>query len=145
MWGAGRNFVAPLLVSLGVGILPSTETLNIFLRKKKLLSLFRLIENFNTENLHSNRGRNIVSKALSIFRNTAAIDMVLLKLNVMWFVSLIHLSVVLWRARKPNWHPLSRPLSSICLWTIFRIRFLNSLPVVDKRLIGLIFWGNLVS
>jgi hypothetical protein len=30
----------------------------------------------------------------------------------------------------------STPRSSMCLWTIFRIAFLNSLTVVDKRLIG---------
>jgi hypothetical protein len=30
----------------------------------------------------------------------------------------------------------------MCLWTIFRITFSNSLPVVDKRIIGRKFWGN---
>jgi hypothetical protein len=44
---------------------------------------------------------------------------------------------------KPNWLALSRPLSSMCPWTIFRITFLNSLPVVDKRLIGCKFGGIL--
>jgi hypothetical protein len=66
--------------------------------------------------------------------------MLLLKFKVTWSVSLIHWSVVLWRARKPNWLALSRPLSSKCLWTIFRITFSNSLRVADKRLIGRKFW-----
>jgi hypothetical protein len=30
----------------------------------------------------------------------------------------------------------------MCLWTIFRITFSKSLPVVDKNLIGRKFWGN---
>jgi hypothetical protein len=31
------------------------------------------------------------------------------------------------------------------LWNIFRKIFLNSLPVVDKRLIGCKFFGNFAS
>jgi hypothetical protein len=65
--------------------------------------------------------------------------------KVMWSVSLIRWSVVPWRARKPNWLALSSPLSSMCLWTIFRITFSNRLPVMGKRLIGRKFWGRLVS
>jgi hypothetical protein len=34
---------------------------------------------------------------------------------------------------------------SMCLWTIFRITFSNSLRVVDKRLIWRKFWGNFGS
>jgi hypothetical protein len=48
-----------------------------------------------------------VSKAFSISKNTAAVAILLLKLRVTWSVSLIHCSVVLWRARKPNWVALS--------------------------------------
>jgi hypothetical protein len=33
----------------------------------------------------------------------------------------------------------------MCLRTIFRITFSNSLPVVGKRLIGRTFWGNVGS
>jgi hypothetical protein len=84
-------------------------------------------------------------KCLLIFKNTAAIDMLLLKFKVTWSVSLIHWSVVLWRARKPNWLALSRTLSSLCLWTVFRINFSNSLPAVNKRLIGRKFRGNFGS
>jgi hypothetical protein len=71
--------------------------------------------------------------------------MLLLTFKIAWSVGLTHWSVVLWRARKPNWLALSRPLSSVCLWTIFRNIFSNSLPVVDKRLIGRKFWGNFES
>jgi hypothetical protein len=63
----------------------------------------------------------------------------------MWSVSLIHWSVVLWWARTPNYLQLSMPLPSMCLWTIFRITFSNSLPVVNKRPIGRKFWGNFGS
>jgi hypothetical protein len=72
--------------------------------------------------------------------------MLLLKFKVTWSVSLMHWSVVLWRARKPKWLAWSRSLSSRCLWTNFRITFSNSLSAVDKRLIGRKkIWGNLGS
>jgi hypothetical protein len=50
---------------------------------------------------------NLYSKPRS--KNTAAVDMLLLKFNVKWSVSFIHWSVGLWRARKPNWLALCRP------------------------------------
>jgi hypothetical protein len=84
-------------------------------------------------------------KAFSMSKNTAAIDILLLKLRVMWSVSLIHCSVVLWHTQKPNWLTLNRPLSSVCFWRSFRITFSNSLPVMDRRLIGRKFWGNFGS
>jgi hypothetical protein len=71
--------------------------------------------------------------------------MLLLKFKATWSVSFIHCTVVLWRARKPNWLALSRPFSSMCFWTIFRINFSNSLFVMDTGLIGRKFWGNFVS
>jgi hypothetical protein len=78
-------------------------------------------------------------------KNTAAVDILLFKLRVRRSVSLIHCSVVLWRAQKPNWLALSKPHHSICFWRIFRITFPNSLPVVDRRLIGRQFWENFGS
>jgi hypothetical protein len=77
--------------------------------------------------------------------NTAAVDILLVKLRVTWSDSLIYFSVVLWRARKPNRFALSRPLCSICFWTNFSITFYNSLPIVGRRLIGRKFWGNFGS
>jgi hypothetical protein len=68
-----------------------------------------------------------------------------MKFKMACSVNLIHWSVVQWRARKPNWLALSRPLSSLCLLTLFRITFSNSLPVIDKRLIGRKFLGNFGS
>jgi hypothetical protein len=128
-------------ISLGVYISPSTETLNFLWERKELISLTRLIGNFNLDNVYSKPRCHVVSKEFSISKNTAAVDMLLLKLRVTWSVSLIHWSAVLWRARKGNWLALNSPLSSMCHWTIFRITFSNSLPVVDKRLIGLKCWG----
>jgi hypothetical protein len=60
----------------------------------------------------------------------------------MWSTSLIHWSIVLWSARKPNWLAFSKFLSSVCFWIVLKISFSNSLPVVNKRLIGRMFWGN---
>jgi hypothetical protein len=42
-------------------------------------------------------------------------------------------------------NPCDHSLSSMCLWIIFRISFLNSLPLVDMRLIGRKFWGKFGS
>jgi hypothetical protein len=47
--------------------------------------------------------------------------------------------------RETNWLALSRPFSSMFLWTIFRIPFSNSLAVVYKRLIGCKFLGKFGS
>jgi hypothetical protein len=68
----------------------------------------------------------------------------MLKFAVTWSVKLIHCSVVLYRARKPKWLALSRSITSMWLWTIFRI-FLKSLPEVGNRLIGSKFCGNVGS
>jgi hypothetical protein len=82
---------------------------------------------------------------VKIARLHLAVDILLLNYLVTCSVSFLHWSVVLWQSRKPNWLTLSRPLSSMRLWTIFRITFSNSLPVVDERLIGRKIWGNFGS
>jgi hypothetical protein len=79
MWGTGRNLVAPLL---GYSF-PS--------ERKELISLIRLINNFNLHNLYSNPRCHVVAKAFSIFKNITAVDMILFKFKVIWFVSLIML------------------------------------------------------
>jgi hypothetical protein len=88
---------------------------------------------------------HVVSKAFSVSKSTVAVDMLLLKFKVTWPLSLLHLSVIIWRAGNPNWLALSRPLSSMCLWIIIRITFSNSYSLVDKGLIGRKFWGNFGS
>jgi hypothetical protein len=113
--------------------------------RKALMSLIKLVENSNLNNLYSKPECHVVSEAFSMTKSTATIDILLLKLRVTWSVSLIHCSVVLWRARKPNWPALRRSLSSKRFWTIFRITFSNNLPVVDRRPIGSKFWRNLGS
>jgi hypothetical protein len=77
-----------------------------------------------------------VSKALSMSKNTAAVDILLLKLGVMWSASHIHCSVVLWRARKPNWPAFNRHLSSMCFWTIFRMTILASVVLLITHMHG---------
>ena len=72
--------------------------------------------------------------------NTETFGYFIVELRITWSVSLVYCSVVLWCAWKPNWPELSRPLSSMCFWNIFRMSVLNSLPVVDRRLIRCEFW-----
>jgi hypothetical protein len=87
----------------------------------------------------------VVSKAFSISKNISAVDMLLSKFEVAWSVNFMHCSAVLCWARKPNWLALRKSLTSVWLWTIFRIIFSKSLAVVAKRLIGRTFWRNFGS
>jgi hypothetical protein len=80
---------------------PSIETLNFHWERKELVSLIKLVENSHLDNLYSNPLCHAVSNAFSISKNTAAVDISLLKLKVTWSVSLIH-NIVLWRARNPD-------------------------------------------
>jgi hypothetical protein len=123
MLGTGRNPAAPLLVYTLAQTFHLRPKLWILSENEK--SLITLTENFNSGNLYSKPRCHVVSNAFSISKNTAAIDMLLLKFKVTWSVSLIHWSIVLWRAQEPNWLERSRPLSAVCLWTIFRITFSN--------------------
>jgi hypothetical protein len=135
----------PARISLGVDISPSTETMNLRCERKELMSLIKLVENSNLDNLYSKPECHVVSKDFSMSKNTAAVDKLLLKLRVTWSVSLIHCSVMLWRARKPNYLALSMILSPMCFWTILWMTFSNKLPVVDSRLIRRNFGGNFGS
>jgi hypothetical protein len=76
----------------------------------------------------------------TISKNTASVDILLLKFTVTWSYCLIHWSAVLWSARKPNWLAFSKFLFIVCFWTVLKIGFSNSLPVVDKRLVGRKLW-----
>jgi hypothetical protein len=145
MWGTRRNLVALCLYIPWRRYFTSDRDSVFSLRTKKLRNLIRLIENFNLDNLYINPRCHILVKVLSISENTAAVDMSLLKFKVTGSISLIHWSVVLWWSLKSNWLALSRLLSSRCLWTVFGITFSNSLPVVEKRLIGRKFWGKFGS
>jgi hypothetical protein len=91
--------------------------------EKDLISWIRSIESFNSDNLCSKLRCHVIWNAFSISNHTAAVD------NMTRSSSLIHCSVVLWRARKPNWLALSRSLFQMCLWTIFRMTFSNRYKV----------------
>jgi hypothetical protein len=67
---------------------------------------------------------------------------VLLKFRVLWSTSLIHWTIVPWCVQKPNWLAFSKFLFSACFWIVLKNSFSNSLPVVDKKLVGHKFWGN---
>jgi hypothetical protein len=85
--------------------------------------LIKLAENFNLDSLYNKPECHVVSKAFSKSKNIAAVVILLLKVRATWSVSLIHCSVMLWRARKPNWLALSRPPSSTCFWRILILTF----------------------
>jgi hypothetical protein len=74
----------PACIHLGFDISPSTETLNFRCKRKKVMSLNILVEKFNFDNLQSKPGCDVVLKASSISKNTAAVDILLLKFRVMW-------------------------------------------------------------
>ena len=123
----------------------STETFYFLSERKDLISLTVVTEKFNYSNLNNKPQWKVVQKAFPIYKNTAAVDKLLLKFNVTWSVSLMHWRVVLWLARKSNLLAFSKFLSSIWFWNIFWITFSNNFPVVDKRLIRHEFLGNLGS
>jgi hypothetical protein len=46
------------------------------------MTLIKLVENFNLDNLHSKPECHVLSKAFSMSKKTAAVDILLLKLRV---------------------------------------------------------------
>jgi len=76
--------VTPACVFLGVESLPSTETLDFLLDRYELMSLIKLVGNCNFDSSYSKSRCHVVSKAfLIISKNTAAVDILLLKFRVM--------------------------------------------------------------
>jgi hypothetical protein len=80
----------PASIYLGVDNSPSTATLNFLCDRKEVISLINFTENSILANLYSKPVCHVVSKAFSISKNTAAVDILLLKLRVTWSASLIH-------------------------------------------------------
>jgi hypothetical protein len=134
----------PACIFRGVDSSPSTITLNFQWERNELISLIKLGEKCNSESLYSKPGCHMVSNAFSISKKTAVMDM-LLKFKFTWSVNRIHWSVVLWRARKPNWHGFSTLFPSTCLWIILRMTFSKISSVVVRRHSGLRFWGSFGS
>jgi hypothetical protein len=64
----------PAFISLGVDISPSTETLNFLYERNELISLIKLVEKSNLDNLYIKPGCLVLSKAFSIYKNTAGVD-----------------------------------------------------------------------
>jgi hypothetical protein len=60
----------PACITLGVDISPSTETLNFICERKEPISLIKLVENSNLDNLYSKPECHVVSKAFSMSKNT---------------------------------------------------------------------------
>jgi hypothetical protein len=61
----------PVCISLGAGISPSTETLNFLRERKEPISLIRLLEDFESDNL-DNTSRCHIRNGFSLSKNTAA-------------------------------------------------------------------------
>jgi hypothetical protein len=78
IFGTGWNLEAPLFVrnSPGVDISPSAESVNSSSGRKKLISLIKFDESFYLQ-LHNKPRCHVVSKALSIFKNTAATHVII--------------------------------------------------------------------
>jgi hypothetical protein len=72
----------PACINLGVDISPSTETKNFLLEKKELMSLIKVTENSNFDDLYIKPVCHVVSKTFSIYTNISSVDMLLLKLRV---------------------------------------------------------------
>jgi hypothetical protein len=66
-----------------------------------------------------------------------------LKFGVTCSISPRNWIIILWRFGRPNLLALNKPLSSVCLQITFRISFSQYPLILDKRLLGDTFWGNL--
>jgi hypothetical protein len=85
----------PAFISLGIDISPSAETLNFHYERNALIRLIKMVENSNLNNLYIKPGCLVVSKVFFISKNSAAVDILLLKLSITWSVSLIFCNIVL--------------------------------------------------
>jgi hypothetical protein len=85
-----RNLVAPLLVFLLAWIIRLLPRLNFLLVRNELMSFVKFSGNCNFDILYSKPACHVVPKAFSMSKNTAAVDILLLKFMVIWSVSLIH-------------------------------------------------------
>jgi hypothetical protein len=81
--------VTPACISLGTDVMPSTETVNFLFERHELISFTELVEISSFDCLYSKLWCHVVSRAFSISKNTAAVDM-LLEFSVTWSASLIH-------------------------------------------------------
>jgi hypothetical protein len=81
--GEDGTFYTPSFISLGVDISPSTETLNFLRETKELMSLIRLIENFNSDNLYSK------PRCLFNIQEESSLGYAVVEFKVTWPVSLI--------------------------------------------------------
>jgi hypothetical protein len=74
----------PAFISLGVDVSPSTETLNFLCVRNELISFIRLVENSIFDDLYSKHWCYTVSTVSSTSKNTAAVNILFLKLRVTW-------------------------------------------------------------
>jgi hypothetical protein len=144
MWGQDGSLWHPCLCIFRCWQFTFDRNSEFSLRKKKLKILIKLVENVNSDNSYSKPRYHVLSNGFSISKNTAAVDILLLKFKVTWSVSLIHWSVVV-TGTETELACIKKAFFFNVLRTIFRMIFSNSLPVVEKRLIGRKFCGNFGS
>jgi hypothetical protein len=111
---------------------------------KEASSLMTLVENSHSDNLYSRPECHVVSKAFSISKNTATVDILLKFSDMIRQPHTLKQSAVLWCARKTICLAFSTFLSSVCLWIVLKIHVSKRLPVADSRLIGQHF-GEILS
>jgi hypothetical protein len=131
-------------IFLGVENSPSTKTLNFLSVRKETICLMTLVENSNSDSSFSRPECHVVSEAFLIFRNTAGVDRLLLKLE--WRdppASHTEVSYSDLLESQTDLHLVSSFLSVV--WIVLKISFTNSSPVVDKKLIERKFWVCRVS
>jgi hypothetical protein len=91
-----RTIVALTVKSLIIASVYTQQDANLKNKNRhNRISLIKLVENSNLDNLYIKAGCHVVSKAFSISKNTTAVDILLLKLRVTWPVSLMQYTVVL--------------------------------------------------
>jgi hypothetical protein len=81
---------------------------------------------------------HVVSKTFSISRNTAAVQFLGDVISHPHTLKYLNCDLI---DSQNYFHLVS--FFPYCFWTVLEINFAISLPIVDKRLIGRKFWGNL--
>jgi len=74
--------VTPLLAFLLAWRVRLQPRLNFLFVKYELMKFIKFAGNFNFDSLYSKPGSHVVSKAFSMFKNTAAVDILFLKFRV---------------------------------------------------------------
>jgi hypothetical protein len=103
-WGKDVTRCTHATISLGIDNSPSTMTINFLSVRKEAISLMRFVTNAMC---------HVVLEAFSISKTQHCQHTFVEIFGNMPSTSLVHWSVILWSARKPNWLAFNKFLSSI--------------------------------